>query len=185
VDPTHDTTDPTCHDPDAPNPAKGVDLPPYGPRNPDPITDAPGAHPIETGIGATIGGAAGGLVAGVVGGPLGAVVGAIAGGAVVGGLAGKGVGELIDPTAEDEWVRGRAENPERPATEAELAAARRAFRFGLAAQARFPGRPFREVEDQLHRGWQESGETVPWADVYESAKAGFDRPAHLPTGAPD
>ena len=37
---------------------KKVDLPPKGPRNADPLTDAPGAHPIETGVGATLGGAA-------------------------------------------------------------------------------------------------------------------------------
>ena len=51
-------TDPTR------DPEKTVDLPPYGPRNPDPITNAPGSHPIETGIGAAIGGAASGLAVG-------------------------------------------------------------------------------------------------------------------------
>ena len=34
---------------------KKVDLPPKGPRNADPLTDAPGAHPIETGVGAAVG----------------------------------------------------------------------------------------------------------------------------------
>ena len=33
------------------NPEKKIDLPPKGSRNPDPITDAPGAHPIEAGVG--------------------------------------------------------------------------------------------------------------------------------------
>src|SRR5262249_13549764 len=85
---------------------KRVDLPPYGPRNPDPLTDAPGSHPIETGIGAAIGGAASGLAVGTLtSGPVGAVVGAIVGGAAAGGLAGKGIGELIDPTTEDNWIR--------------------------------------------------------------------------------
>src|SRR5262245_20840839 len=37
--------------PEEKHPEKTVDLPPYGPRNPDPLTDAPGSHPIETGIG--------------------------------------------------------------------------------------------------------------------------------------
>jgi len=31
--------------------------------------------------------------------------GTIVGGAIAGGLAGKGVGELIDPTTEDNWLR--------------------------------------------------------------------------------
>ncbi|MFT3879647.1 MAG: hypothetical protein QM703_08305 [Gemmatales bacterium] len=37
---------------------KKTDLPPRGNRNPDPITGAAGAHPIETGVGAALGGAA-------------------------------------------------------------------------------------------------------------------------------
>jgi hypothetical protein len=45
---------------------KRVDLPPTGSRNPDPITDAPGAHPIEAGIGAAVAGAAGGVALGAV-----------------------------------------------------------------------------------------------------------------------
>ena len=74
---------------------KKADLPPKGRRNPDPITNAPGAHPIETGIGAAVAGAASGLAVGAVAGPVAAVVGAAAG-AVAGGYAGKGVGEIID-----------------------------------------------------------------------------------------
>ena len=77
--------------------------------NLDPITNAPGAHAVGTGVGATVGGVAGiaggvaasaatGLATGtVMGGPVGAMVGLVAG-AVVGGLAGKAVGEKIDPT---------------------------------------------------------------------------------------
>src|SRR5690349_9793555 len=86
------------------NPEKSADLPPKGRRNPDPITDQPGSHPIETGIGAAVAGAASGLAVGSVAGPVGAAIGAAAG-AVAGGLAGKGVGELIDPTTEDNWLR--------------------------------------------------------------------------------
>ena len=54
-------------------------------RNPDPITNAPGAHPIGTGIGAA-GGAVTGAAAGSLAGPVGTAVGAVVG-AVVGGLA--------------------------------------------------------------------------------------------------
>ena len=43
---------------------KKFDLPPRGDRNADPITDEPGSHPIETGIGAVAAGAASGLAAG-------------------------------------------------------------------------------------------------------------------------
>ena len=54
--------------------------------NRDPITGAPGSHPVGTGLGAAGGGAAGAAIGTAVGGPVGAVVGAAAG-AVVGGLA--------------------------------------------------------------------------------------------------
>ena len=46
------------------DPEKKIDLPPRGSRNADPITDAPGSHPIETGIGAAVAGAASGLAVG-------------------------------------------------------------------------------------------------------------------------
>src|ERR1700728_4010015 len=85
-------------------PEKKVDLPPKGERNPDPITNAPGSHPIETGIGAALAGAASGMAVGAVTGPVGAAVGAAIG-AVAGGYAGKGIGEIIDPTTEDDWLR--------------------------------------------------------------------------------
>lgn len=71
--------------------------------NPDPLTGEPGAHPVGTGVGATAGGATGAAI-GSVAGPIGTAVGAVIG-AVVGGLAGKGVAEVIDPTAEDAYWR--------------------------------------------------------------------------------
>src|SRR5215831_2723427 len=80
--------------------------------NPDPITGAPGSHPVGTGVGAAAGGAAGvaggvaaGAAAGTAGaGPIGGAVGAAVG-AVVGGLAGKSVAERVNPTAEDAYWR--------------------------------------------------------------------------------
>src|SRR5258705_8003526 len=85
--------------------------------NPDPITGAPGAHPIGTGVGAAGAGAAGAAI-GAVAGPVGAAVGAVVG-AVAGGLAGKGVAEAVNPTEEDAYWRGqqapRPDPPPRPA----------------------------------------------------------------------
>jgi ElaB/YqjD/DUF883 family membrane-anchored ribosome-binding protein len=66
--------------------------------NPDPITGAPGAHPVGVGLGAAAGGIAAGAAAGTfAAGPIGTVVGAAIG-AVVGGLAGKGAAESVNPT---------------------------------------------------------------------------------------
>jgi len=76
---------------------KSVDVPPRGKPNRDPITKAPGAHPVEVGVGATLVGAAAGLAAGMLAGPVGTVVGAVVGG-VAGGYGGKALGEAIDPT---------------------------------------------------------------------------------------
>src|SRR5206468_7106097 len=56
--------------------------------NRDPLTGAPGAHPIGTAAGAVAGGVATGAAVGSVAGPVGTAVGAAVG-AVVGGLAGK------------------------------------------------------------------------------------------------
>ena len=71
-----------------------------GSPNRDPITGAPGSHPIGTGLGAAVGGVAAGAAIGSVAGPVGTAVGAAAG-AVVGGLAGKGVAETVEPTVDD------------------------------------------------------------------------------------
>jgi hypothetical protein len=74
-------------------------------ENQDPITGAPGAHPIGVGIGAVLGGAATGAAAGTVtAGPVGTLFGAAIG-AVAGGLIGKGVAEHYEPTiVENHWM---------------------------------------------------------------------------------
>ena len=66
------------------------------PKNLDPITKTPGAHPVGTGVGAT-GGAVAGAAIGSVAGPVGTVVGGVVG-AIAGGLAGKEVAEKSNPT---------------------------------------------------------------------------------------
>jgi outer membrane lipoprotein SlyB len=72
--------------------------------NADPITGAPGAHPVGVGLGAAAGGVVGGIAAGaavgtVAAGPVGTVVGTAVG-AIAGGLGGKAVAEHFDPTTE-------------------------------------------------------------------------------------
>lgn len=152
---------------------KTLDLPPYGPRNADPVTDAPGSHPFEVSVGAGLGGVASGLAVGTLtAGPLGAVAGAIIGGAIAGGYAGKGIGELIDPTTEDNWIRDYFGRQNTMPTDDQLAAQRRAYRYGPAAQARYPGKVFAEVETGLRRGWDDS---AAWADEADAVRGGFDR----------
>ena len=147
------------------DPKKGVDLPPYGSRNPDPITDTAGSHPIETGIGAILGGVASGLAVGAVGGPVGAVVGAIIGGTTAGGLAGKGIGEMIDPTTEDNWIR---EYLDKNRSSSQVSEAHRgaAYRFGVRAETRYPTSTFESVENQLETDWDQLYPDGPdWTDM--------------------
>jgi len=156
---------------------KTADLPPKGPRNTDPLSGAPGAHPIEAGVGAALGGAGAGLAVGALGGPVGAVIGAAVGGAVAGGLAGKGVGELIDPTTEDVWLReyfgSRREQPKGETHEHY----RDAYCYGLIASDRYPDRCFDDVERDLRSGWTHArgASTMSWDDARAAARDAFDR----------
>src|SRR3954452_24655723 len=127
---------------------KKADLPPKGGRNADPITDAPGSHPIETGVGAALGGAASGLAVGAVAGPVGAAIGAAAG-AVAGGYAGKGVGELIDPTTEDNWLRDNFSSRSYVQKGETFDTYPPAYRYGGQAESRFQGRSFADVETDV------------------------------------
>ena len=138
------------------DPKKTVDLPPHGSRNPDPLTGTLGSHPIETGIGAAIGGAASGFAVGLVAGPIGAVIGAMAGGAVAGGYAGKGVGELIDPTTEDNWLRDYFGSEGHTHAGATADTFRPAYRYGLGRRTDHPGRTFDEAESDLREQWEQN-----------------------------
>lgn len=160
---------------------KIVDLPPKGPRNPDPLTDAPGAHPIETGIGAALGGVGAGLAVGAAGGPVGALIGGIVGGAVAGGLAGKGVGELIDPTTEDSWLRdyfGSRRDGRKGKTHEDY---RSAYRYGLEAGERYPGKRFEDAEPELRAGWDQARgrSAMTWDEARGAVKHAFDRTIRL------
>src|SRR5580692_2214877 len=139
------------------NPEKKVDLPPTGRRNADPITDAPGAHPIETGIGAAAAGAATGMAVGAFTGPVGAAIGAAVG-AVAGGYAGKGVGELIDPTIEDNWLRDNFKS--RPYIEEgdRFEDYNPAFRYGALAESKYGDAGIDLMDEQLQRDWEASDE---------------------------
>ena len=161
------------------SPAKKVDLPPRGSRNADPITDAPGAHPIETGIGAAVAGAASGMAAGAVAGPVAAAVGAVAG-AIAGGYAGKGVGELIDPTTEDNWLRDNFES--RPYVEKgeSYEDFRKAYRYGALAESKYGDAGIDLTDKQLQSDWEASEESnMPWAKAKGAVKDSYERTVQL------
>jgi len=147
-----------------------------GDANRDPISGAPGAHPIGTGVGAIVGGAAAGAATGTVAGPIGTVIGAAVG-AVVGGLAGKGVAEAIDPTREDAYWRenygGRA-YVEQGSSFDDYGPA---YGFGVSSFGRNPGRSFEDVEPQLSGDWTASrgASSLGWDRARHAARDAWNR----------
>jgi hypothetical protein len=157
-------------------PEKKADLPPRGARNSDPITNQPGSHPIETGVGAAVAGAASGLAAGAVAGPVGAAVGAAVG-AVAGGLAGKGVGELIDPTTEDNWLRDNYKTRPYYKHGDAFEKYHPAYRHGASAESRYGDAKFESVEGDVQSEWDKLGDTAeyPWVDARDAVKDSYER----------
>jgi len=142
--------------------------------NRDPLSGAPGAHPVGVGVGAAAGGMAAGAAVGTVAGPLGTAVGAAVG-AVVGGLAGKGVAEAIDPTAEDAYWR------ENHASRDYVDAGRSyddygpAYRYGVSRYDR--DRSFEDMEPELAEGWMgaRGDSTLAWGEASPAARDAWER----------
>lgn len=145
-------------------------------RNEDPITHAPGAHPVGTGLGAIAGGMAAGAATGTVAGPVGTAVGAAVG-AIVGGLAGKGVAEMIDPTVEDAYWRGNyADRPyvTKGATYDDYGPA---YRYGVDSYSRANGASFDDADADLARDWDnvKGGSSLSWDQARNAAKDSWQR----------
>jgi hypothetical protein len=145
-----------------------------GTPNRDPISGAPGAHPVGVGVGAAAGGMAAGAAVGTVAGPVGTAIGAAVG-AVVGGLAGKGVAESIDPTVEDAYWRenyasrdyvepGRSYDDYGPA-----------YSYGVSRYNR--DRSFEDLEPELAEGWmgERGSSRLAWGEASPAARDAWDR----------
>ena len=145
-------------------------------NNRDPITGAPGAHPIGTAVGASTGGVMAGAAMGAVGGPLGALVGAAVG-AVVGGLAGKGVAEQIDPTVETAYWRDNYQSREYVPQGASYDEFGPAYGYGVDAYQRYPGRSFDDVESDLSRDWgsRRGTSSLGWDRAQHAARDSWQR----------
>lgn len=145
--------------------------------NRDPISGAPGAHPIGVGLGAAAGGAAAGAAVGTVAGPVGTLAGAAIG-AVVGGLAGKATAEAIDPTLEDAyWSKQYVSEPYyEPGLNYQDYAP--AYRTGYESRARVEGvRTFDEVEHDLEADYnrRRGSSRLGWDKGRDAAKAAWHR----------
>lgn len=162
------------------DPEKSADLPPRGSRNADPITDQPGSHPIETGLGAAVGGVASGMAVGSVAGPVGTAIGAAVG-AVAGGLAGKGVGELIDPTTEDNWLRDNFDSRPYVQKGETFETYEDAYRYGGESESQFQGRRFDDVESDIRSGWDSTRNRggMTWDRARGAVRDAFDRTCQI------
>jgi len=153
-------------------------------RNPDPITGAPGSHPIGTGVGAAGGGAAGAAIGAAIGAgatgpaaPIGAVVGAVVG-AVAGGLAGKGAAEAVNPAAEDQyWRQNYASRPYYESNYTYEEDYRPAYQYGWSSRTEHANKNFSDVENDLERGWDKtkSSSRLGWDKAKHATRDAWDR----------
>lgn len=121
--------------------------------------------------GGVAGGAAAGAAVGGVTGPVGAVVGA-----AIGAAAGALAGRSIDPTAEDTYWRDNY------ATRSYVSGASYddygpAYRYGVDAYARYPGRSFDDVEADLGRDWTTARgrSSLEWERAKHAARDAWHR----------
>ncbi len=144
--------------------------------NRDPISGAPGSHPVGTAVGAAAGGLATGAAVGTVAGPVGTLVGGAVG-AVVGGLAGKSIAEQIDPTAEDlYWSEHYADRPYVNSAYG-YDDYGPAYRYGVEAHGRYASRAFDDIDADLDRGWAETrgNSRLEWQDARPAARDSWQR----------
>lgn len=144
--------------------------------NRDPITGAPGAHPVGTALGGTSGGVAGAVAGTVIAGPVGAVVGAVVG-VIAGGLAGKAAGEAANPTEEDIYWRSRfSAEPyyEKGRLYDDYAPA---YRTGYEARTEQDGLSFEQSEADLQARYLRYRGTskLDWAQARPATRAAWDR----------
>jgi len=151
--------------------------------NPDPITGAPGSHPVGTGVGAAGGGlagaAAGAAIGSVVPG-IGTVIGGVVGtiiGATGGGLAGKGIAEQIDPTEEDAYWRENYKNRDYAAGTRDYTEIAPAYRYGWESRASNPDVAFDQAEPHLEKNWNEHKTKVgmEWDKAKHAVKDAWNR----------
>lgn len=157
----------------------------HGDANRDPISGAPGAHPVGVGVGTAVGGAAAGAVAGAVAGPVGTVAGAVIGG-VAGAYAGKGVAESVDPTTEDAYWRENYANrsyfDQSHTYDNDYAPA---YRHGWESRSRYHDRTWDEAEGEIKKGWEsaKANSRLTWEKARHATRDAWDRVTHSMSGS--
>lgn len=146
--------------------------------NRDPISGAPGAHPVGVGLGAAAGGLATGAAIGTVAGPIGTAVGAAVG-AVAGGLIGKGAAEMVDPTVEDAYWRDNYQDRPYVTTGRTYDDYAPAYRYGVDSYNRHYQRGYAEAEAEMARGWDDVKDRsrLRWDEARLATRDAWDRAA--------
>jgi len=143
--------------------------------NRDPMTGAPGAHPLGVGLGSASGATIGAVV-GSLAGPMGTAVGAAVGG-LAGGLTGKGLAEQANPTVEDGyWRKHYASRPYvTPGTPYETYEP--AYRFGWEGRGRYGELNWADAEPRLHADWRRAGgdSRLEWEKAQPAMRDAWDR----------
>ena len=148
--------------------------------NPDPITGAPGSHPVGTGIGAATGGGAGGAIGSDI--PRAGTAARGGGGAPnrAGGPGGarEGIAEAVDPTAEEAYWRDEHRN--RPYYRADYSYEDDylpAYRYGYETRA--AGGTWDDPDDEpsLREGWEraKAKSRLEWEQAKEAMHDAWDR----------
>ncbi|HYG23811.1 MAG TPA: PRC and DUF2382 domain-containing protein [Verrucomicrobiae bacterium] len=156
-------------------------------ENRDPISGAPGAHPVGTGLGAAAGGAAGGAGAAAlagaaagtgIGGPIGTVAGAAVG-AVAGGLIGKGIAERVNPTQEDAYWREQYQREPYYNKDYTYDDYQGAYRTGYEGWGLYgsQGRTYDQAEPDLRREYEKNyGKSrLSWDQARHATRAAWSR----------
>lgn len=145
--------------------------------NRDPITGAPGSHPLGTGVGATGGALAGGAI-GAMFGPIGMLVGGTIG-AIGGAAAGHGIAERVDPTGEAEyWRQNYSSRPYYSSNFDYDADYAPAYSYGSEARARHANRQWDTgLESELGGGWEKAKakSRLTWEQAKDAVRDAWDR----------
>ena len=120
--------------------------------NRDPISGAPGAHPIGTGVGAAVG-------------------------AIVSGLAGKGVAEVIDPTSEVAFWRDNFKSRPYAENANSFDDYGPAYGYGVSSYTKYPGRSCHDVEADLSRDWNgaRGASNLQWDQARNATRDAWER----------
>lgn len=155
-------------------------------ENRDPISGAPGSHPVGVGVGAAAAGATGAAL-GLAAGPAGAVIGGTVG-ALAGGLIGKGVAEAVDPTSEEAYWRDRYQDEAYYDQSLAYDDYAPAYRTGYAGFQNYgrAGRDFDSVQAELENDYNASRGTsrLEWEKARDASRAAWNRASRQDTYEP-